>query len=295
MLAVGDGLILRVGVNVCRPFRQFIRAGNDFGNFLVGEQRGLPELQLRHLEEMLGSCPALVSRFAEAAPRPGGELARADQRLCPCGPQHFLTPLLQVVRGDVPRGGIVQARLEDGQAHGLDVVERFGHVQDAEAVDHELWVFLGVYLDALAQLQVDDVYDLVRDDNHVGGAEAALHIRGNIYALLYQQDGRGAAAARVFDLAGDEGNVLIHRRQQFIRIELGSWANGLLAEALADDMLSHGVAGGTLGGIDALAFLELFFQQQRGRAVDAAISRRGGESCVDLWHYSDLASSMRAG
>ena len=292
---MGDGLILRVGVNVCRPFRQFIRAGNDFGNFLVGEQRGLPELQLRHLEEMLGSCPALVARFAEAAPRPGGELARADQGLCPRGPQDFLAPLLQVVRGDVPRGGIVQARLEDGQAHSLDVVERFGHVQDAEAVDHELRVFLGVYLDALAQLQVDDVYDLVRDDDHVGGAEAALHIRGNIHALLHQQDGRGAAAARVLDLAGDEGNVLVHRRQQFIRIELGSWANGLLAEVLADDMLCHGVTGGALGGVDALAFLELLFQQQRGRAVDAAIGRRGGESCVELRHYSFIASSMRAG
>ena len=91
-------------------------------------------------------------------------------------------------------------------------------MQDAEAVDHELRVFLGVYLDALAQLQVDDVHDLVRDDDHVGGAEAALHIRGNIHALLYQQDGRGAAAARVLDLAGDKGNVLVHRRQQFIRV-----------------------------------------------------------------------------
>ena len=292
---MGDGLILRVGVNVRRPLRQLVRAGNDLGNFLIGEQHRLPELQLRHLEEMLGSRPALVARFAEAAPRPGGELARADQGLCPRGPQYFLAPLLQVVRGDVPRGGIVQARLEDGQAHSLDVVERFGHVQDAEAVDHELRVFLGVYLDALAQLQVDDVHDLVRDDDHVGGAEAALHIRGNIHALLYQQDGRGAAAARVLDLAGDEGNVLVHRRQQFIRVELGSWANGLLAEVLADDMLCHGVAGGALGGVDALAFLELFFQQQRGRAVDTAVSRRGGESCVDLWHYSDLASSMRAG
>ena len=47
----------------------------------------------------------------------------------------------------------------------LDVYKR--QMQDAETIDHELRVFFGVYLDALAQLQVDDVHDLVRDDDPV--------------------------------------------------------------------------------------------------------------------------------
>ena len=148
-----------------------------------------------------------------------------------------------------------------------------------------------MYLYTLAELQVDNVGHLVGDDDHIRRAEAAVHILGGVHALLHQQDGRLARAACVLDLADHEGHILVHSFQQLVRVKLGGWTLGALLEVFVQQVLGHGVTSRTLGGIDAFAFLELLFQQQRRRAMDAAVCRGGRESCVDVRHYSFRASS----
>ena len=101
-------------------------------------------------------------------------------------------------------------------------------MQYAQPVDHELRVFLRVNLHALAQLQVDDVGNLIGDDDHVRCAEAAVHILGSVDALFYQQHGALAFPASILDFANDEGHILIHRFQQLVPVVFGRRPGGAL-------------------------------------------------------------------
>ena len=155
---------------------------------------------------------------------------------------------------------MAESGLEDGQPHHLGVVEQLGLAENTQAVDHKLGVALGIHLHTPAQLKVDDVDVGVGHDDHVGGAETALHILGGIDPLLYGEDGVLADPPRLLDLALDEGNVLVHSLQQLVRVVVGHGAAGTLLEVLLDEMFGHRMASGALGGIGALLILELLLQ-----------------------------------
>ena len=223
-----DGLVLREGVHVRRPLGQLVRFADDLGNLRVGQQRGLTEIHLGQCQIAFRTGAALVAGTAEAAPCASGEIACADERLRTGRTEHFVAPALQVFGRNTPCGGIAKARLEDGHAHRLDVVERLGHMQHAQPVDHELRVFLCVNLHALAQLQVNDVGNLIGDDDHVRCAEAAVHILGSVDALFHQQYGAVTFPASVLNFANDEGHILVHRFQQLVLVVFGRGSGGAL-------------------------------------------------------------------
>ena len=227
-LAVVDGLVLCEGVYVRRPLGELVRFGDDLGYFRIGQQRGLTEVHLGQRQIAFCAGAALVPGTAEAAPCASGEIACADERLRTGRTEHFVAPALQVFGRNAPCGGIAKARLEDGHAHRFDVVERLGHVQHAQPVDHELRVFLCVNLHALAQLQVDDVGDLIGDDDHVCCAKTAIHILGSVDALFHQQHGALAFPACVLDFSDDEGHIFIYRFQQLVLVVLGRGPSGAL-------------------------------------------------------------------
>ena len=101
-------------------------------------------------------------------------------------------------------------------------------MQHAQPVDHELRVFLGVNLRALAQLQVDDVGNLIGDDDHIRCAEAAVHIFGSVDALFHQQHGALAFSARILNFTDNEGHILIYRFQQLVLVVFGRGPGGAL-------------------------------------------------------------------
>ena len=101
-------------------------------------------------------------------------------------------------------------------------------MQHAQPVDHELRVFLGVNLHALAQLQVNDVSHFIGDDDHIRCAEAAVHILGSVDALFHQKHRALAFPACILDFANDEGHILIHRFQQLVLVVFGRGTGGAL-------------------------------------------------------------------
>ena len=101
-------------------------------------------------------------------------------------------------------------------------------MQHAQPVDHELRVFFGVNLHALAQLQVNDVGHFIGDDDHIRCAEASVHILGSVDALFHQQHGALAFPASVLDFANDEGHILVHRFQQLVLVVFGRGPGGAL-------------------------------------------------------------------
>ena len=223
-----DGLVLCEGIHIRSPFGKLVRLADDLGNFCVGQQRRLTEIHLGQRQIAFCTGAALVPGAAEAAPCASGEITRADKRLRTGRAEHFVAPALQVFGRYAPCGGITEARLKDGHAHRFDVVECLSHVQHAQPVDHELRVFLCVNLHALAQLQVNDVGNLIGDDDHVRCAEAAVHILGSVDALFHQQYGAVTFPASVLDFANDEGHILIHRFQQLVLVVFGRGPGGAL-------------------------------------------------------------------
>lgn len=189
---------------------------------------------------------------------------------------------------------MVEPGLENGQPHYLGVVEQLGLAENTQAVDHELLIVVGKHLNAAAQLEVDDVDVAVGHDNHVSGAETALHILGGVDPLLYGEDGVLAAPPRLLDLALDEGNILVHGLQQLVRVVVGHGTAGALLEVLLDEVFGHRMACGTLGGVGALLILELLLQHQGGGAVQAAVRSRGGKSRVSGRHQSASTSRRRS-
>ena len=89
-------------------------------------------------------------------------------------------------------------------------------MQHAQPIDHKLRVFLRVNLHALAQLEINDVGNLIGDDDHVRCAEAAVHILGSVDALFHQRHRALAFPASVLNFANDEGHILVHRFQQLL-------------------------------------------------------------------------------
>ena len=227
-LSVIDGLVLCEGVHVRRPLGKLVRLADDLGNLRIRQQSGLTEIHLGQRQITFRTSAALVPGTAEATPCASGEIACADERLRTGRTEHFVAPALQVFGRNAPRGGIAKARLEDGHAHRLDVIERLGHVQHTQPVDHELRVFLRVNLHALAQLQVNDVSYFIGDDDHVRCAEAAVHILGSVDALFHQQYGAVTFPASVLDFTNDEGHILVHRFQQLVLVVFGRGSGGAL-------------------------------------------------------------------
>ena len=227
-LSVVDSLVLCEGVHIRCPFGELVRLADDLGNLRVGQQRGLTEVHLGQRQIAFRTGAALVPGTAEAAPCASGEIACADERLRTGRTKHFVAPALQVFGRNTPCGGIAKSRLKDGHAHRFDVVERLGHVQHAQPVDHELRVFFGMNLHALAQLQVNDVGYLIGNDDHIRCAEAAVHIFGSVDSLFHQQHGALTFPACVLNFSNNEGHILIYRFQQLVLVVFGRGASGAL-------------------------------------------------------------------
>ena len=186
---------------------------------------------------------------------------------------------------------MIEAGLDDGGLHGVEVVEIAEQRDGAQAVEAELGVVLGLDLDTFAVLQVDDLDHAAADDHGVGSAEALRDPLGKIEALLDHQLGAFAGCGELLQDGLDiEVGGLVHLAVVVVLPDLGQallvLGVGDLMQDVAELQLGQAVGDCSLVGVAAGAGIRALIRQGDGSgAVDPAVCGRCGAAGVLSRHW----------
>ena len=266
--------------------------GQHLADLLVREQRRPLELHPSQIQVELGTLAAAGLRRAEAAPVAGHEVVGALHGHDGAGRDFLLAPEQQLLQDDDLAVNVVEAGLDDGGLHGVEVVEIAEQRDGAQAVEAELGVVLGLDLDAFAVLQVDDLDHAAADDHGVGSAEALRDPLGKIEALLDHQLGAFAGCGELLQDGLDiEVGGLVHLAVVVVvLLDLGQallvLGVGDLMQGVAELQLGQAVGQGALVGVAAGAGIRALVRQCDGSgAVDPAIRGRCRAAGVFSRHW----------
>ena len=150
--------------------------------------------------------------------------------------------------------------MEDSQTYCLHREQHLCDLQHAKPVDHQLWIFLRIHRNAFSQLQVNDVYQLVRHDHHIRRSKTVRHVIGNVHFLFHGEDRISTLPSCLFDLANHKTDVIVHRFQQVIGIVIRYRAAGLLFQVLFNQVFCQCMASRSFRCIRTLFLLKCLSQ-----------------------------------
>lgn len=147
-------------------------------------------------------------------------------------------------------------------------------------IQHHLRIFLGIYQNSLAVLEIDNVEELVCHDEAVAGAEAVRHIAGEVQPLLNEHLGVRAVLPGFLDGFQNEFQVAVRVHLHFVGVVLADRAGGAHLQCLAELVFRQRMSGSPFCGSFRFSVLKLQFQPCGWIAVKPAVGGRCREDCV---------------
>ena len=207
--------------------------------------------------------------------------------------QDFIGPSVQGFLFQLKGADVLAARLVDGHADVVDVVDVIEQLQRTEGVALHLGIVLRRDQNTKAVLVIDDAECTVSDDDAVGGSEALFYPVGEVHTLFDKDDRVGAGLLGGFHLFHDEGCIAVGAVLHLgvVPSEVFGRVFDCHAQRLAELVLAKAVRVGSFGSVVATFILIGLTQSCGRRAMEPTFRRRCGEDCMSFRRHHSTSTS----